>query len=402
MLEEIYSLHNYVVSNIPQQFNRYLYKKINWNLNAICVTGARGVGKTTLLLQHYKERWNDVEKCLYISADNIDVAHYGLFNIAKEYFKYGGEALIIDEVHKYLPWGTELKNIIDTFKNKKLFISGSSAISLKKGKADLSRRMVYYNLEGLSFREYLILKYKKQFPVLKLEDIIDKHVHWANKISAEIPALKYFKQYLEKGYFPFFQEGENEYISRLKNIIEKVIYEDIAAIYGIRKTSIYIIKKFLWLIATSASFTVNIEKMSRELGISKEYVYNFIDYLENANLVGAIFSGDKGYRLIRKPAKLYIENTNLLKAITGHLNLKNDIGNAREIFFVNQLKDAGHSISSAATGDFLVNGKTVFEIGGKNKKNTQIKNVKNAFVASDNLEIGFGNKIPLYLFGFMY
>jgi predicted AAA+ superfamily ATPase len=401
MLEELFTIHNQVTKSIPSVFKRYIYKEIHWDSKAICVIGARGVGKTTLLLQYYYEKYKTVEKCLYISADNIAVIASGLFTIVSEYFIYGGEAIIIDEIHKYENWSMELKNIIDTYKDKQILISGSSSLDLIKGKYDLSRRIVYYELSGLSFREFIELDKKIIFPFYKLEDILKNHVNISNKITKSITILKAFNQYLDSGYYPYFTEGKKVYHKKLLNVIEKIIYEDIAITANIKKQNISVIKRILWIIATSISFTANIDKMSRELSISKEYVYNYLEYLEMAGLLTPLRNNAKGYKLSRKPEKLYFENTNLPAAINGSLKQISNKGAIRETFFINQLKK-DYKINLSNMGDFLIDDKYIFEIGGKNKNFTQIADLKDSYLAVDNIEHGFKNKIPLYLFGFLY
>lgn len=401
MLEELFYIHKKTIEDMPVDFKRYLYKEIDWNSSAICVMGPRGVGKTTLLLQHYLEKYNDVEKCLYISADNVEVSAEGLFRTAKEYFQYGGQALIIDEIHKHSQWQAELKSILDTFKNKKVLVSGSSSLALMTSKADLSRRLAYYSMKGLSFREYLMLKEKISMPVVSFKEVLNGHVRLAQSIATDKPILKYFKQYLTMGYYPFFLEGEATYVSKLLSIIEKVLYEDVAIMGNIKKSNITILKKMLWLIATSGSFTVNIDKISRDLGISKEYVYAYFEYLEGSGLIYCLRPGGKGYALARKPQKAFIHDPNLLCVLHNQLISENDQGAVRETFFVNQLKDLV-KITASDKGDFSVSDKYIFEIGGKGKTFKQLKDVDNAYVVADRIEIGAGNKIPLYLFGMFY
>ena len=401
MLEELFFIHKSTVEDTPLDFKRYLDNQIDWDAQAVCIMGPRGVGKTTLLLQHYHEIYHNVEKCLYISADNVEVAALGLFPIAKEYFQYGGDALIVDEIHKYPRWQNELKSILDTFKKKKVFISGSSSLALQESKVDLSRRLVYYSLKGLSFREYLMLKEKIKLSSVSLEEIFSHHVALAGKVSSGIPVLKYFKEYLSTGYYPFFLEGGGTYYSKLSNIIEKALYEDVAAMGNLKRSNILVLKKMLWLIASSGSFTVNIEKMSRELKLSKEYVYSYLEYLEGAGLISCLRPGGKGYALARKPQKIYIEDPNLLGALHHQLMSDRDQGALRETFFVNQLKNL-FKITASDKGDFLLNDKYTIEIGGKDKNFDQIKEVKDAYVAADRMEIGAGKKIPLYLFGMLY
>lgn len=401
MLEELYYIHNKVISGTPLAFKRYLFEDIDWDAQCICVTGGRGVGKTTLLLQHYHERYDDVESCLYLSADNVEVSAMGLFRTAKEYFSYGGKALIIDEIHKYPGWQVELKNMIDTFKDRKFLISGSSSLELVDSKADLSRRVLYYNLKGLSFREYLELKENIKVPQRTTGEILKHHVSMAAAISKDHPPLKYFREYLRSGYYPFFLEGERSYLARVLNTIEKTIYEDIAVTGGMKAQNVTILKKILWLVATSVPFSVNIDKMSREFGVSREYVYIYLEYLDRSGLVRLVNAGGKGYRAARKPSKIFLENTNILYSINHHLMSELELGMMRETFFVNQMS-VRSKVTSAPKGDFIVDGRSTFEIGGRDKNSSQLGGVKDAYVAADRIEIGQGNKIPLYLFGCTY
>ncbi|OGV68925.1 MAG: hypothetical protein A2283_16770 [Lentisphaerae bacterium RIFOXYA12_FULL_48_11] len=401
MFDELFYIHRKSVEDIPVKFRRYLHDAIDWDSPHICITGYRGTGKTTLLLQHYVEKYNDVEQCLYISADNVVVSALGLFKIAGEYFKLGGEALIIDEIHKFPGWELELKSIIDTFKGKRILVSGSSSIELKRGKADLSRRVVYYNLKELSFREYLELKENISLPVLTLDGLLKKHVMISGEITKGVSILKYFNKYLSAGSYPFIAEGAATYVSKLLNVVEKVIYEDIAIAGDMKQSNIPVLKKLLWLIASSVPFLVNIDKMSRELGISKEYVYNYLEYLDRAGMINSIASEGKGYRLVRKPSKILMANSNLLFAVNNSMMSESERGAVRETFFVSQFKNS-FKITLSDKGDFKVNDRYVFEIGGSGKLDAQIKGVVDSYVAADGIEVGVANKIPLYLFGFLY
>ncbi len=401
MFEELFYIHRKTVEDVPMEFKRYLHAGIDWDARHICITGCRGTGKTTLLLQYYTEIYNDVEKCLYISADHVAVAGVGLFKIASEYFKLGGDAIIIDEIHKSPNWEAELKSIIDTFKNKQVMVSGSSATKLKKGKSDLSRRVVYYHLKDLSFREYLALTQSIHLPMLSLNDVLTRHVQHAEQITKGRSILKLFNNYLNEGAYPFITEGQSTYFSKLLNVIEKVLYEDVAIAADMKQANIPVLKKIIWLIASSVPFQVNIEKMSRELGISKQYVYEYINHLDAAGLINAVPHGGTGYKTVRKPAKILMANSNLLFAVNRAMQAEAERGCVRETFFVSQLTTL-FKTTITDKGDFKVADQHVFEIGGAGKGYGQIKDIPNAFIAADGIEIGFANKIPLYLFGFLY
>ncbi len=400
MLDDLFAKHHEVMQSVPMGYSRYFYNEINWDNQAICILGDRGVGKTTVACQYLLYHYKSHDRALYLSADNINVLAQGLFKIAQAYFSSGGVALFIDEVHKYPNWSIEVKNIIDTYKTKKIIFIGSSSLDLKKSKGDLSRRVVYYNLPGLSFREFLKLKYNKKFPSYSLKSVLVDHIEIANSFST-LPILKYFKEYLTYGYYPFFLEGEEDYLSKLNNVIEKVIYEDIAVVFKLKNTTVPALKKILWLIATTDGLTPNIDKISKDIKASREVVYDCFEYLNQAGLVINLFEDVKGMKLVRKPGKVFLNNTNLLYAINGNIKLATSTGIARETMFVNQLQVL-HRVNLHNKADFVIDGETVIEVGGKNKSNRQLKGEANGILALDDMLVGYKHKVPLFLFGFLY
>jgi uncharacterized protein len=400
MLEDLIEMHQEVMKTTPMSIKRYCYPLINWKSNGICILGDRGTGKTTMICQYCLETYQTPDRGLYLSADHINVISYGLFNIAKSYFSEGGEALFIDEVHKYPEWSTEIKSILDVYKGRQIVFSASSSIDLNKSKADLSRRVVYHRLLGLSFREYLLLNVTQEFPILTFQEILDNHVKIASKFKS-ISILKHFKEYLRYGYYPFFLEGIEDYLSKLNNVIEKVLFEDIAVIYNLKQTSLPVLKKLLWLVATSKGLVPNIDRISKDLRISREMVYNCLEYLKSSGLINDVYPTGKGMKLVRKPGKIYLNNTNLDHAIHGSLKLDAEVGGIRETFFVNQV-GSKHKVDLHEKGDFLIDDQIIIEVGGKGKTTKQIRDIDHSYLAVDNIEIGFGKKIPLYLFGFLY
>lgn len=400
MLKELIHLHQELLSTIEVKLKRFLFDQIHWDSKAICIYGARGVGKTTLICQYLKEKYGTVEKALYISGDNIHVLSEGLLNTASNYFAMGGEALFIDEVHKYPNWSIEVKNIIDSFRTKQIIISGSSAMELHKGKADLSRRVVYYELPGLSFREYLKFTGTKELPPTALNEIFSDHVKIAEQLSG-IPILKHFHDYLQFGYYPYFLESSEVYLSKLNNVIEKVITEDIPSTKEIKPSTIIVLKKLLWLVTTAKCLIPNMDSISRNLKVTRDVIYQGFDYLDRAGLTQNIYPHSKGAKLVRKPAKVLLNNTNLLYAINGTLSFDGDAGAVRETFFCNQMA-VNHAIHLHETADFTIDHTTVIEVGGKNKKEKQIQNIPDAYLAIDGIAVGIGKRIPLYLFGFLY
>jgi predicted AAA+ superfamily ATPase len=380
-------------------FKRYLYNQINWHNRLIGIIGSRGTGKTTLLLQYYLNNFSTPQDCLYLSADNVNVINRGLFNIAEEFFNFGGKAVIIDEAQKYPDWQAELKNIYDSFPAKKIVFSGSSSVNILKGRADLSRRVVFYNLKGLSFREFLALELGRNFQAVPISDLLKRHTDIASSVSSEIAVLKYFRDYLKFGYYPFFKEGKDSFYGKLNGVLEKVFYEDIPSFFNIKPATVYSLKKLFYLVATSQPFIPNIARISSQLSISKEYIYAYIDELEKAGLFTLLYNKDKGFRLLRKPQKIYLENPNLFALVEEDKGFTVEKGSIRETFFLNQLSSVS-KVYATEEADFIdITGGT-FEVGGKNKSSPADDKVH--ILAVDEITVGFKRKIPLWLFGFLY
>ena len=401
MVEELFEIQIRLTSKVPLQFQRFLFDKINWNARCIGIVGARGVGKTTMVLQYYLRNFQTPEDCLYFSADHILVAGTGLYNIAREFFAFGGQVLIIDEIHKYPDWSTELKNIYDSYPDKKIIFTGSSSLHIMKEKADLSRRAVMHTLPGLSFREFLALSGQYSTAPVSLHSLLHDHVQLATRMVSKFPALKLFRNYLEYGYYPFFVEGTADYMNKLSNAIEKVFYEDIPAIWNIKPGKIVNLKKLAWLIASSQPFEPNIDKISRELRISKEYVYIYLEALERSGITRSIFLKHRGFRSVRKPAKIYLNNPNLYALFTGKRGMQPERGAIREAFFLTQACQNYH-VYMAHKGDFQIEN-YIFEVGGAGKQTGQIRDAgERGYLLVDNMEVGAGRKIPLYLTGLLY
>jgi len=401
MIEELFEIQIRLASRLPVKFRRFLFDRVNWDARCLGIVGARGVGKTTLVLQYYLDHFQSPEECLYFSADHVLVAGKGLYNIAREFFALGGQTLIIDEIHKYPAWGVEIKNIIDSYPDKKIVFTGSSSLHILKEKADLSRRTVLYSLPGLSFREFLALSGQHNTDSVTIEGLIRQHVSMASDISSKFPVLKAFGNYLEYGYYPFFVEGNDDYMNKLGNAIEKIFYEDIPAVWNIKPGNIVNLKKLVWLISSSQPFEPNIDKISRELRISKEYVYIYLEAIERAGITISIFLPQKGFRSVRKPAKIYLNNPNLYTLFTGSKGMYPETGVIREAFFISQACQKYH-VYLAHRGDFQVEN-YIFEVGGPRKKFNQIRETGDkGYLLMDNIEIGVGRKIPLYLTGFLY
>jgi len=406
MIEELFAIQNRLVGSLPRDFERSLYNAINWNQRLIVLTGARGTGKTTMVLQHYLKRYHDVKQCLYMSADNPLVLKAGIYQTASEYFKYYGDCLIVDEVHKQKDWSVEVKGLYDAYPDKQFIVLGSSALNIKSEKGDLSRRGLSYSLPPLSFREYLHLKYQTAQSVLSFSQIVADHENLASQlIHVHKNILADFNEFLMAGSFPFFLNNTvDEYFNMLSNIMDKVIYEDISTIKTLKSFSSLKLKKLLAFIALSSIPLFNIESLKTEIEVSKDTLYEYFDLLDRADLV-AIVRTEAGNMRAFKNSKILFKSPNLYYAIAlESWRRAADKGNIRESFFASQVGTRCRIFSSLST-DFVVHeGKKIFEaeVGGRNKKKTQIKGLKNACIFRDGIEIGVANAVPLYLAGFLY
>jgi uncharacterized protein len=374
--------------------------QIEWlkqNERLIGIKGSRGVGKTTLLLQYAKTLLKN-ETFVYISLDNLYFTENSLLNFADVFYKNGGKTILIDEVHHYPNWSLELKNIYDLFPDLKVVYTGSSLLHLSKGRADLSRRSVVYNLPGLSLREFINFSSKLNLAPISLKELLTDHESLAKNIWKETKPIKWFNQYISYGYYPFFLEGIENYHHKLNGVILQVLESDLPYISGVSPSNINKLKQLLYVISESVPFKPNIEKLSERIGISKNTLKDYLHHLNDALLISMLYSDSKGISRLTKPDKIYLHNTNLMFALA---STSSNIGNMRETFFYNALS-TNHAVNYTQNGDFLIDGRYTFEIGGKNKTQKQIQGLDDAYLAIDGIETGHGNQIPLWLFGFLY
>jgi len=398
-MENLIQYSSNMVSAADLKFKRYLWDKINWDNRLIVITGARGVGKTTLLLQYIRENFlRKAGEALYISMDDLYFARNSLVTFAGEFVKRGGKVLFLDEVHKYKNWSQELKSSYDYFPELKIVATGSSALDIYKGKADLSRRAMLYSLNGLSFREFIAFKYKTPFPVLSLDEMLQHPSDVIPSVLREIKPIKLFEEYIQWGYYPFFTEGIQEYHIRIKQIINHVLDVDLPSVENIDFNAVHHLRTLMSIISEITPFKPNILKLSRQVGISRETLLRYLYLMERADLLLLLKSGTKGISRMNKPDKVYLNNPNLLYALKQQMA---NTGNIRETFFFNQLNE-GHTINYVPSGDFLIDDVYTFEVGEKNKQQKQIAGIKNAYIAADNIEHPHHNRIPLWLFGFLY
>jgi len=390
-------LKNYQINYLNMldiTYKRYIHNIVDFNQKLIGIVGARGVGKTTFLLQYLKENTLPLNKKLYFSADALDID--SLFDIAYEFHKSGGRLLIIDEIHKYRNFEIELKKIYDML-NLQVIFSGSSALKLDNSKGDLSRRALLYHMKGLSFREFIKLKTNINLSVYTLEDILTNHENIAYEINSKIKPFEFWEEYIKYGYYPFYFENNSSYLLRLKETINTVVEIDIPSLFPIDYDKIINLKKLIKLVCLSKPFKINIKELSSKIGINDyQTLYRYMEYLKRGKIFNLLRAKSKGDNIFAKPEKLYLANTNLHFAYCDN----SEQGTIREVFFMSMFDN--QTLEVITKGDFLIDNKYIVEVGGKNKKFNQIKDIQNSFIISDDIEIGYKNKIPLYLFGFLY
>jgi len=396
-MNELIENSDKLVDLVNIKFVRDYFSSIDWNNRLIGIKGSRGVGKTTLLLQYMK--LNKLKKnAIYISLDDLYFSNNTLYKFADNFAKKGGKYLFIDEVHFYKNWSQEIKLIYDRLPNLKVVFTGSSILQINTGKSDLSRRAVIYKLRGFSFREYINYTENLNFRPLKLDEIIKNHRQIASEIRKKVLPLAKFEEYLKIGYYPFFIENKEQYLNKLKNIINLILEVDLQKAVEITQNSIEKIRQLIYIIATSVPFKPNISKLSEKIAVTRNSLKQYLNLLEEAQIIFQLHNSVKGVSLLSKPEKIYLFHPNLLFAIA---DSNANIGNLRETFFANQLSHS-YKIDYTEIGDFLIDYKYIFEIGGKNKTKKQIAGIKNSFVAKDNIETGFDNESPLWIFGFSY
>ena len=388
------NLVNYMqnqLANTPTDFKRYMFENIDWESRMFGLIGPRGVGKTVLFLQYIKENWSK-KKMFYVSADNSYFSNHTLVDLADEFSKEAGEHLFIDEVHKYENWSRELKQIYDTHPDMKISFTGSSVLEINKGEADLSRRAPIYKMQGLSFREYLVMFHGLNVPVLELKDIIENKPFAIEDVSHPLPL---FKDYLQKGYYPFASDKQFDVI--MNQTINLTMEVDIPQYANMNVSTARKLKKLLGIIAMSVPFKPIMDKISKMIGVSRNDIGDYFLYMENAGMISQVRDAIGGIMALGKVEKVYLDNTNIANVLGEQAT---DIGNIRETFFFNQMR-VKNKVFASKTSDFEIDGIT-FEIGGKGKGKKQILSTPNSYVVKDDIEFGSGDIIPLWLFGLNY
>lgn len=396
-MDRLYDIHNSYLRKTKLIFKRYLMHEINWSGKLIAIKGAKGVGKTTMILQYIKEHFKGSD-ALYVTMDSIFTKPFSIFEIAEYHVNRGGTHLFIDEIHKYEDWSREIKSIHDLYPQLHIVFSGSSILQIYKAFADLSRRVVSYELVGLSFREFLELESGEKFNKVPLLDLLQDHISIADSIIQRVSVLKYFDLYLKYGYYPFYLEEKRDFTLKLENVINTSLDVDLPFMLEINVHNIFKLKKFLYILATQGPFQPNISKLAVGLDLNRNTLNNYLYYLSECRLLLLLTESGKSYSTLTKPEKIYMHNTNLIYAISRD---QPDKGTLRELYFLNQVS-ALHMVNSSLKGDFRVDQKYVFEVGGAQKGFSQIADIKNSYLAIDDIQIGRGHKIPLWLFGFLY
>ncbi len=397
-MDRLYKTYGRLLAETDLRFTRYLYEKINWDNKLIIIKGAKGVGKTTMLLQHILRTFADKQKALYASLDHIWFANHSLLDLAEYHYTHGGTHLFLDEVHKYKGWQREVKNIYDAYPQLHIVVTGSSMLKLEESMmGDLSRRHRQYTLEGLSFREYMQLEQVARLPLLSLDTVLNDHFVQASQITSKVKVLRHFEKYLESGYYPFYREEVDGFADRLQQVVDTIVTSEIPAVSNIEYDSVYKAKQLLAILAESSPYTLNVSALCIALQASRNNVLKLIDLMDKAALVRRLYAADGGMNMLTKPEKVLFYNTNLMFCLTP----KADSGTIRETYLASQL-GVDHKLSMPTQGDLVADGKWTFEVGGKSKGVSQIKGIDNSYVVSDNIDIGHGKKIPLWLFGLLY
>ena len=389
-MENLIRTFHYYLENTDITFVRYLHDKIEWDSRLISILGSRGVGKTTLLLQHIK-LYDNINEVLYVSADDLYFSNHRLYDLAVELTRNGKKKLYIDEIHKYRNWSQEIKNIYDQMPKLQVIYTGSSILDLEKGGADLSRRKLEYHLAGLSFREYLSIVKGWNLPIYSFDEVLDNKVKFPEN---ELP-LKLFKEYLQNGYYPFCVE--KGYFIRLNSVVNQIIENDIPVFAGMNIGTARKLRTLLSIIADSVPFKPNYTNIAKSLDVNRSSVVDYLVYLEKAGLIRQLRADTGGVKLLGKVDKVYLNNTNLAYALSSN---NPDVGNIRETFFFSTMGVTQNVVVSSVS-DFLI-GKFTFEVGGKNKKKKQISGVPDSFVVKDDIEYGYNNVLPLWAFGMTY
>ena len=397
VIQRVYDESAERIRSADSAFHRYLYSQVDWSSRVIALNGPKGVGKTTMFLQYLREHREVSERALYVSLDDIWMDAFELYDLVKYHVQNGGMSVFIDEVHYLKDWSRLVKNLYDSFKTLRIAYTGSSILQMKRGSGDLSRRQVEYSLAGLSFREFLALEGKGDFKPVDLKALLRDHVKIAEGIASKFRILPLFRRYLASGYYPFYREDAVHYGRKLVQVVNQVLERDLTMAEDITPDTVRKARKMLSILAASTPQTPNVTELSRDLGMDRKQGIKVLYLLKRAGLTGLLTEDADALKYLGAPSKIFCDNGNLMHALAA----RPDPGTLREVFFNNQL-GVTHTATYPKRGDFLVDGKWLFEVGGSRKTFAQIKDEPDSFLAVDGIEVGRGNRIPLWLFGFLY
>lgn len=396
-LQPLYDNYHRKIAKISLRFKRYLYDQINWESRIISIKGARGVGKTTMLLQHILENYEDIDRTLYVSLDDLWFATHNLIDLVDWADRHGIMRLYLDEVHRYEGWSLVLKNIYDNYPDMSIVYTGSSLLVMDNANVDMSRRQTSYTMHGMSFREYLEIEDIMHINPVSIDDLLHRHVKIAMEIVGSVKIAPLFELYLSNGYYPFYRESLPDFPSRLRETVSVVIDSDLPSVEKVSFDTLHKMKKLLMIVSANVPFEPNMSELWRQLSTDNESGLKMLYALDKAQVLMLLSAKKKNYKNLAKPDKIYLGNPNLMHVLCPSV----DKGNERETFFLNQVR-AGHDVTYPKQGDFLIDGRYLFEVGGRRKTFDQIADVPDNFLAVDDTEVGYGNRIPLWMFGFLY
>lgn len=398
-METLYNKHKILISNVSLRIVRDVMNKISWDKQLVGIRGSRGVGKTTLMRQYIRQKYGTrAGEALYCVMDSMYFTNHTLLDLAEHFHQMGGKHLFLDEVHKYPTWSKEVKEIIDLWPDMKVTFTGSSLLQILNADADLSRRVLSYEMAGLSFREYLRFYKGIELPSYSLDEILAESDFICDSVCRVCTPLPLFNEYLRVGYYPFYDGNEVEYYSRIENVISFIIDQEMTLFCGVEPAYTRKLKAMLLYLSENLPYEVNIAKLASYLEINKTTVLSYLSFMDRAELVKLLYTDNKSVTKMQKPDKIYIHNTNMLCA----LGTQTNIGTLRECFVVNQLSNNHVVEYGKSNGDFKVDGKIIFEVGGRDKSFEQIANIKDSYILADSMEHPIGKKLPLWIIGLLY
>ncbi len=396
-IQQLYDNYHRKIAKISLDFKRYLYTKINWNARMIGIKGARGVGKTTLLLQHILDNYKDLDQTLYVSLDDLWFTTHKLMDLVDWADRHGITRLYLDEVHRYREWSETLKNIYDSYPDMGIVYTSSSLLAMDNAKVDLSRRQTLYMLYGMSFREYLAFENAVDISPLSMDELLHDHVRYAMQMMKDIKIAPVFESYLDHGYYPFYREVGDDFHMRLREVLSVVMDTDVPAVENVSFDTVQKIKRLLMIICEHVPFEPNMSELWKQLSTNNELGLRMLYALDRAQILTLLTSKAKSYKYLYKPGKILLNNTNLMHVLCPVV----EKGNERETFFLSQMIVA-HDVKMPQKGDFLVDDQYLFEVGGKGKTFDQIKDLPQSYLAVDDMDVGLTNRIPLWMFGLLY